>query len=99
MYADEEHFFLHAALSPCCSGESHPSTIVAEGHRIGHQVKAALITTNARVEHMIVHLQPAGAVAKPSLTTSDDASVPISQRQCPSSPGERCRNKESSPAE
>jgi cation diffusion facilitator family transporter len=40
--------------------EVDPSVTIREGHRIGHQVKAALIATNPRIQDVIVHLEPAG---------------------------------------
>jgi len=40
--------------------EVDPSVTIREGHRIGHQVKAALIAANPRIQDVIVHLEPAG---------------------------------------
>ena len=40
--------------------EVDPSVTIREGHRIGHQVKAALIAANPRIRDVIVHLEPAG---------------------------------------
>jgi divalent metal cation (Fe/Co/Zn/Cd) transporter len=34
---------------------------IREGHRVGHQVKVALIAGNPRIQDVIVHLEPAGA--------------------------------------
>jgi divalent metal cation (Fe/Co/Zn/Cd) transporter len=42
--------------------EVDPSTTILEGHRIGHQVKAALMASNARIQDVLVHLEPAVAV-------------------------------------
>ena len=39
--------------------EVDPSVTIREGHRIGHQVKAALISGNSRIQDVIVHLEPA----------------------------------------
>src|SRR5882762_4512678 len=39
--------------------EVDPSLTISEGHRIGHQVKAALISGNTRIQDVIVHLEPA----------------------------------------
>jgi cation diffusion facilitator family transporter len=38
--------------------EVDPSVTIWEGHRIGHQVKAALISGNSRIQDVIVHLEP-----------------------------------------
>lgn len=38
--------------------EVDPSATIREGHRIGHQVKAALISGNPRIQDVIVHLEP-----------------------------------------
>jgi cation diffusion facilitator family transporter len=43
--------------------EVDPSTTIVEGHRIGHEVKAALIASNNRIQDVIVHLEPAGCSA------------------------------------
>src|SRR6267143_1557187 len=40
--------------------EVDPSVTIREGHRIGHQVKAALIAANPRIQDVMVHLEPAG---------------------------------------
>jgi cation diffusion facilitator family transporter len=40
--------------------EVDPSMTIREGHRLGHQVKAALIAGNPRIQDVIVHLEPAG---------------------------------------
>jgi len=39
--------------------EVDPSLTIRDGHRIGHQVKAALISGNSRIQDVIVHLEPA----------------------------------------
>jgi cation diffusion facilitator family transporter len=39
--------------------EVDPSVTIREGHGIAHQVKAALIATNPRIQDVIVHLEPA----------------------------------------
>lgn len=39
--------------------EVDPSATIREGHRIGHEVKAALISSNSRIQDVIVHLEPA----------------------------------------
>jgi len=39
--------------------EVNPFVTIREGHRIGHQVKAALIAGNPRIQDVIVHLEPA----------------------------------------
>lgn len=39
--------------------EVDPSVTILEGHRLGHQVKAALIAGNPRIQDVIVHLEPA----------------------------------------
>jgi cation diffusion facilitator family transporter len=47
--------------------EVDPSTTIVEGHKIGHAVKAALIAHNARIQDVIVHLEPAGPSVQPSV--------------------------------
>jgi hypothetical protein len=37
----------------------NPATTVLDGHLIGHEVKAALIAGNRRIQDAIVHLEPA----------------------------------------
>ncbi len=37
-----------------------PSVTIREGHRIGHEVKAALISSNSRIQDVTVHLEPLG---------------------------------------
>jgi cation diffusion facilitator family transporter len=39
--------------------EVDPSVTIREGHRIGHQIKAALIAGNPRIQDVMVHLEPA----------------------------------------
>ena len=39
--------------------EVDPAVTIREGHRIGHQVKSALISGNSRIQDVIVHLEPA----------------------------------------
>lgn len=39
--------------------EVDPAVTIREGHRIGHEVKAALIASNARIQDVTVHLEPA----------------------------------------
>jgi cation diffusion facilitator family transporter len=46
--------------------EVDPSTTIVEGHKIGHQVKAALIASNARIQDVIVHLEPGGTTSRAS---------------------------------
>jgi cation diffusion facilitator family transporter len=41
--------------------EVDPSLTISEGHRVGHQVKAALISANSRIQDVMVHLEPAEA--------------------------------------
>jgi divalent metal cation (Fe/Co/Zn/Cd) transporter len=41
--------------------EVDPSLTIRDGHRVGHQVKAALISGNSRIQDVIVHLEPAEA--------------------------------------
>jgi len=38
--------------------EVDPSMTIRKGHRVGHQVKAALITGNPRIQDVVVHLEP-----------------------------------------
>jgi divalent metal cation (Fe/Co/Zn/Cd) transporter len=38
--------------------EVDPSVTILEGYSIGHDVKAALIASNKRIQDVIVHLQP-----------------------------------------
>lgn len=37
----------------------NPLVTIREGHRIGHEVKAALIASNSRIQDVTVHLEPA----------------------------------------
>lgn len=36
-----------------------PSVTIREGHRIGHEVKSALLSSNSRIKDAMVHLEPA----------------------------------------
>jgi divalent metal cation (Fe/Co/Zn/Cd) transporter len=38
--------------------EVDSSLTIRDGHRVGHQVKAALISANSRIQDVIVHLEP-----------------------------------------
>jgi cation diffusion facilitator family transporter len=38
--------------------EVDPSVTIRDGHRIGHQVKSALIASDPRIQDVIVHLEP-----------------------------------------
>jgi cation diffusion facilitator family transporter len=53
--------------------EVDPSTTIREGHRIGHEVKAALIASNTRIQDVIVHLEPADLVATQAIPGRDPA--------------------------
>lgn len=44
--------------------EVDPSTSIVEGHKIGHEVKEALIRSNPRIQDVIVHLEPAEPINK-----------------------------------
>ena len=44
--------------------EVDPSTSIVEGHKIGHEVKEALIRSNPRIQDVIVHLEPAQPINK-----------------------------------
>lgn len=50
--------------------EVDPSTTIVEGHRIGHEVKAALIASNPRIQDVIVHLEPAEAGGEPAVDSA-----------------------------
>ena len=39
--------------------EIGPSVTIREGHRIGHEVKSALLSSDLRIKDVIVHLEPA----------------------------------------
>ena len=43
--------------------EVAPLTTIREGHRIAHEVKAALMNGNSRIKDVMVHLEPASSTA------------------------------------
>jgi cation diffusion facilitator family transporter len=52
--------------------EVDPSVTIREGHRLGHQVKAALIAANPRIQDVIVHLEPASRTLAAVANSIDD---------------------------